>query len=330
MFLSVCIGECVGYRRRNSFGKARCGWYYGEKIIDVKGYGVERMWECEEKSFVGVDLDAENVGKITENGNMDIIYLPVEEIMPNRSQPRRVFDNSALVELSESIRNYGVIQPIVVRKIEDLNGSVFRYELVAGERRLRAAKMADLLKIPCVLVDIGEKESAEVAIIENLHRKDLNIFETAAAISSLIEIYGVTQEEIARRLSITQSAVANKLRLLRLSEAEKRVILDNNLTERHARCLIRVEDEGVRWEILSQIVQRGLNVKESEEYINGVLEARDGVFVAESREVSGVKHGDCVNIIQKAIDKLRKAGCETKSTCTETDDFYIYTITVDK
>ena len=278
-------------------------------------------------------LGSENVGngvKMVKKGNNEIVLLPVEEIMPNRAQPRRVFDNGSLMELVESIKENGVIQPIVVREIGDLVGSVFKYELVAGERRLRAVKMAGLGKIPCVLMEVDERKSAELAIIENLHRKDLNMFETAVAISNLIDLYGVTQEEIARKLSITQSAVANKLRLLRLSDAERRVILENNLTERHARCLLRVCDEQKRWDILEWIIQSGMNVKGAEEYVDGVLEielvGKNEVF----DEKMCVKRVNYANIIQKAIEKLRKSGCGAKSTCTETDDFYIYTITVDK
>lgn len=286
--------------------------------------------DCEkEVEVLGCD-GVELAESVEISGKKCIIMVSVEEIMPNRAQPRRLFDNVALEELAKSIEEYGVIQPIVVRKCEDLVGSVFKYELVAGERRLRAAKLVGLAEIPCVFMDVDEKESAELAIIENLHRKDLNIFETAAAISSLIELYGLTQEEIARKLSVTQSAIANKLRLLRFSDLEKRIILENNLTERHARCLLRISDEGERRGILGKMVDKGFNVKEAEEYVEW--------FLGERLAKKECSEYDCVirrvknsaHIIQKAIDKLRKAGCETKSTCTETDDFYIYTITVDK
>jgi len=265
-----------------------------------------------------------------ENEEKVVIMVLVEEIMPNRAQPRRVFDNAELEELAFSIREYGLIQPIVVRKCDELVGSVFRYELIAGERRLRAAKMVGITKIPCVLLEVDEKESAELAIVENLHRKDLNIFEIAEAISALVEIYGLTQDEVAKRLSITQSAVANKLRLLRLSDVERGLIMANNLTERHARALLRVGGECERLEVLGKIIADNMNVRCAEDYIEAYLECDEGINVDKNVGLSGNFAIKCTNVIQKAIDKLRKAGCETKSTCTETDGFYIYTITVEK
>lgn len=263
-------------------------------------------------------------------GNNGVIMVSVEEIMPNKAQPRRVFDNSALMELSESVRKYGVIQPVVVRKCEERAGSVFKYELVAGERRLRACKMAGMSVIPCVLVEVNEEQSAELAIIENLHRRDLNIFEMAEAIMSLIEIYGFTQEEIAEKLSVTQSAVANKLRLLRLSDEERRIVVSNGLTERHARGLLRVSDDATRMRVLERILERNMNVKAAEAYIECVLRGFAGKNGDEDGECVAEEDKKYVNVIQKAIEKLRRRGIEAKSTCTETDDFYIYTITVDK
>ena len=263
-------------------------------------------------------------GKTVSEGR---ITVAVEEIMPNRAQPRRVFDQNSLIELSESIRENGLLQPIVVRECEDVVGSVFKYELIAGERRLRACKMAGLTEILCILLDVGVEKSAELAIIENLHRKDLGIFETAEAIASLIEVYGLTQEEVARKLSITQSAVANKLRLLKLSETERELIISNDLTERHARCLIRIGDECARKDVLERIIEKKMNVSAAEEYVAGVLDGAEGLSGVVLRDGRGI---NCVNVIQKVINKLRKSGCEAKSTCTETDDFYIYTITVGK
>ena len=263
-------------------------------------------------------------GKTVPEG---ITMVAVEEIMPNRAQPRRVFDQNSLIELSESIGEHGLLQPIVVRECEEVVGSVFKYELIAGERRLRACKMAGLTEIPCILLDVGVEKSAELAIIENLHRKDLRIFETAEAIASLIEVYGLTQEEVARKLSITQSAVANKLRLLKLSETERELIMSNDLTERHARCLIRIGDEYARRGVLERIIEKKMNVSAAEEYVAGVLDDVEGSRGFVLRDGRGI---NCVNVIQKVINKLRKSGCEAKSTCTETDDFYIYTITVGK
>ena len=268
-------------------------------------------------------------GKLVGN---EIVWVSVEEIMPNRSQPRKVFDKEGVEELAKSIEEYGVLQPIVVRGCGKCGeNTVFKYELVAGERRLRAARMVGMDKIPCVLIDVDEEKSAELAIIENLHRKNLNFFEVAAAISSLIEVYGMTQEEVARKMSLSQPAIANKLRLLRFSEVERVFILKNNLTERHARCLLRILDPEQRSGVLKNVVLGGLNVNQTEKMIDRVL---DGGFLDDFKgggEANKEKNTDyCVDLVQKAVKKMRNSGFGAKSMCTETDEFYICTITIEK
>ena len=201
-----------------------------------------------------------------------VVYIPTEEIMPNRAQPRKSFNNDSLWSLAESIKRHGMLQPITVKKcIEISEHAIFKYELVAGERRLRAARLAGLMNVPCIVLRVNDKESAELAIIENLHRENLNIFEEAAAIAALMDIYGITQEGVAAKLSLTQSAVANKLRLLRLTEAERSVVTANGLTERHARALLRIKDAVLRSEVLGRIVAESMNVRAAEAYIERVL-----------------------------------------------------------
>ena len=273
------------------------GWYYSVKIKKNEVENVEKVGILEFEEFIGGE-ECDEVYYKEENGNNIVIMVSVEEIMPNKAQPRRVFDNLALEELSESIRIHGVIQPIVVRRCDEIVGSVFKYELIAGERRLRACKMAGIELIPCVLLDVGEEKSAELSIIENLHRKDLNVFETAEAISSLINVYGLTQEEVAAKLSVTQSAVANKLRLLRLSGAERELILANNLTERHARGLLRVIDGDLRMEVLKSVIDKGMNVKVAEEYIESVLSGLDVDKVGKSECFEGGRCKNYINVIQ--------------------------------
>ena len=278
-------------------------------------------------------LDEEDVvgggGKLVGN---EIVWISVEEIMPNRSQPRKVFDKEGVEELAKSIEEYGVLQPIVVRGCGKCGeNTVFKYELVAGERRLRAARMVGMDKIPCVLIDVDEEKSAELAIIENLHRKNLNFFEVAAAISSLIEGYGMTQEEVARKMSLSQPAIANKLRLLRFSEVEREFMLKNGLTERHARCLLRVLDPEQRSGVLKSVALGGLNVNQTEKMVDRVL---DGGFLDDFKgggEANKEKNTDyCVDLVQKAVKKMRDSGFGAKSMCTETDEFYICTITIEK
>lgn len=195
----------------------------------------------------------------------EIIHINVEDIVPNIYQPRKYFDEEALVELSNSIVNHGIIQPLTVRKIGDI------YELVAGERRLRAAKLAHLNEVPCTVVDITEKESAEIALLENLQREDLNFIEEAEAYYNLIQDHNFTQEQLANRMGKKQSTIANKLRLLKLSNKVREICLQNNLTERHARALLTLTDEKLQLKVIKAVVKKGLNVKGTEELINKEL-----------------------------------------------------------
>lgn len=263
----------------------------------------------------------------TENKNQEnrtILYIPTEEIMPNRAQPRKSFDNDTLWQLAESIKTHGVLQPITVRTHASSEHATFKYELIAGERRLRAVRLLGLTEIPAIILDINNRESAELAIIENLHRKDLNIFEEAAAIASLIDLHNLTQEEIAERLSLTQSAIANKLRLLKLTDTERAMIISNNLTERHARALLKLKDTVARSEALAYIISNNLNVKQSEIYIEHILSPH-----SESNSVV-YDYKNYISAIQKAIDGLRSIGAEAKTSCSETDNELIYTITINK
>ncbi len=200
-------------------------------------------------------------------GTRAVVDIPIEKLIPNPSQPRRDFDRERLSALRDSIIRYGILQPISVRRAE---GGMF--EIVAGERRWRAATEAGFLYVPAIIIDTDERESAELAIIENLQREDLNIFEQASAISSLINIYHITQDEAAEKLSVSQSYIANKLRLLRLTDEERKLILENSLSERHARALLRIRDEGERLTALRHIISYALNVASAERYIEALCE----------------------------------------------------------
>ena len=196
-----------------------------------------------------------------------VMFLPVDRIQPNPAQPRHYFDEESLIELSRSIMRYGIIQPLTVRR-----GSA-GYELIAGERRLRAARMAGLREVPCLLARADEEDSPLLALIENLQRRDLHWYEEAAAIAKLVSAYGLSQEQAAEKLGKSQSAVANKLRLLRLSPACVKLLRQNNLSERHARALLRLEDEELRLSALGEIAERHYNVAQTEAYIDSLLRA---------------------------------------------------------
>ena len=192
-------------------------------------------------------------------------YISLNQIRPNPQQPRRSFDEESLSELAESIRRYGILQPLTVRR----QGT--GYELVAGERRLRAAAMAGLREVPCLVAQVGEEDSALLALMENLQRRDLDCWEEAEALSRLIARYGLSQEETARRLGRSQPAVANKLRLLRLPDSVRQFLQENGLTERHARALLRLGTEEQQLAAAQVFCRRRMNVAAAEAYIEDLL-----------------------------------------------------------
>lgn len=194
----------------------------------------------------------------------------ISEISRNPNQPRRYFDPEAIATLAESIRQYGVLNPLTVRRTA--GGG---YELVAGERRLRAARVAGLTDVPCLLINADGEDSSVIALVENLQRRDLDFFEEANGFKRLIDQFGLTQEEAARKVGKTQSAVANKLRLLRLLQQNMELIRRNNLTERHARALLRLSEEADRINVTNYIIEHELNVSRTEEYIDEFLKAKE-------------------------------------------------------
>lgn len=199
------------------------------------------------------------------NMNNEIININIDKVIPNIYQPRKYFNEEAIEELSQSIKQYGIIQPLTVRKMGE------SFELVAGERRLRAAKLANLGTVPCNVIDITDSESAEIALLENLQREDLNYIEEAEAYYNLISDHNFTQDELAKRMGKKQSTIANKLRLLKLSAEVREICLQNKLTERHARALLTVPNEQLQLKIVKNVIKDGLNVKKTEELINKEL-----------------------------------------------------------
>lgn len=262
---------------------------------------------------------------ILKNENK-ISDIPIIKIRPNKAQPRKVFNEEDLNALSQSIAENGILQPLTVRKV-----SATEYELIAGERRLRASVMAGLRKVPCIVIKCSEKESAVYALLENLQRSDLGMFEEARGVSRLIRRYGLTQQEAAVKLGKTQSTIANKLRLLRLTYEEQEWIENAGLSERHARALLKLGDEGARREALSKIISESLNVQQSENLINLMLNSspknnkKQGTSKAVIKDVRIF-----VNTINKAIDTMRLAGIDAQSDKTDTDNFIEYTIRIPK
>lgn len=197
-----------------------------------------------------------------QNNENEVVYLYLDDIIPNRFQPRQVFDEKALKELAVSIKEHGVIQPIIVRNIGN------KYEIIAGERRYKASALAGLTKIPAIVRNLDDKESSKVALLENLQRKNLNPIEEARTYQKILELDQMTQEELAKTMGKSQSAVANKLRLLSLSDDVQDALLKEKISERHARALLAVDNQEKQKQLLNKIIANKMTVRELEEEIN--------------------------------------------------------------
>ena len=249
-----------------------------------------------------------------------IVYLAVDAIAPSAVQPRQNFPPAQLEELSRSIAEYGVLSPLTVRPRPD------GYELVAGERRLRAARMAGLSEVPCIVMELDLEEASFIALVENLQRNDLDFLEESRGIAQLIRLFGLSQEECARRLGKSQSAVANKLRLLRLPEDVLNAMRNAGLTERHGRALLRLEQRAA----LAYILSRDLNVAATDAYIDRLLEAkaapeseRQKTFILKDVRVF-------LNTISHSLDLMKQGGIDAGMQRQETDDALILTINIPK
>ena len=253
-----------------------------------------------------------------------IFYIKVSDIFPNPSQPRRVFEDSALHELADSITQLGILQPLSVRRC---NGG---YELIAGERRLRAAKIARLEEVPCLLMGVDDEQSSLLALVENLQRQDLDFMEEAEALFQLTHQFGLSQEEAAHRIGKSQSAVANKLRLLRLSAQCHSLLLENGLSERHARALLRLEQESDRLCVLTHIIKCKLTVAASEEYIERYLQ-KSSDLSSRKRMTFVIKDiRFFLNTVSRGVRIMKLSGIDAAYSHSETDIDIIVTIRIPK
>lgn len=251
-----------------------------------------------------------------------VLQIKTDDIRANPAQPRADFDNNSIIRLADSIRRYGIIQPLTVRRSDQ--DDIYAYELVAGERRLRAARMLGYFTVPCIVIEADEQTSAEMAIIENLLRKDLNMFEQAYGFKKLIENYGMTQDEVARKMSLSQSAVANKIRLLKLSDAEQRLVLEKDLSERHARALLRLDSKEARIEAINYIAATAMTVINTEQYIDEMLKraekcAEKPKKILENTAIFEKKTRQLVSGIQRKVDLLRQQGQSATCEVSEKD-----------
>lgn len=255
--------------------------------------------------------------------NCQIQLLPHELIKPNPHQPRVRFDYNELEGLACSIRANGMLQPINVRALEDGN-----YELISGERRLRAARMVGMAKIPSIVMNVSDEQSALFAIIENVQRQNLDFFEEAVAIERLMTVHGLSQEEIAKKLGKAQSTLSNKLRLLRLPEEMRDKIAYASLTERHARALLTIPDNSTRGRVLDIIIERHLTVAETERLISDIHRRRKSPKKPQTKVYKDMRI--FLNTLNHAVNAIRKAGIEADTAKSETDEYFEYVIRISK
>ncbi|KEK25652.1 nucleoid occlusion protein [Bacillus gaemokensis] len=270
------------------------------------------------------ELQNESHEEIDEKIHEEIQQIPIANIIPNRYQPRTVFDDARIEELALTIRTHGLIQPIVLRQYEE-----DKYEIIAGERRFRAATKLGWEKVPSIIKNLNDTETASVALIENLQREELTAIEEAVAYQKLIELHNLTQEALAQRLGKGQSTIANKLRLLKLPEEIKRSLLEKSITERHARALIPLKNEELQLKVLQEIVEKQLNVKQTEERIAKLLEEVKPKRKTKQKAVSRDMR-IAMNTIRQSLQMVANSGLNVNSEEEEFDEYYQITIKIPK
>ncbi|MFC4768464.1 nucleoid occlusion protein [Effusibacillus consociatus] len=257
------------------------------------------------------------------SGHEEVKQIPIDLIEPNRFQPRTVFDDERIDELSQTIRTHGLIQPILVRK----NGA--SYELIAGERRWRAAKKLGFANIPAIVRELTDTQAASVALIENLQREGLTAIEEAVAYQQLLDLHGLTQESLAQRLGKAQSTVANKLRLLNLPQEVQDALLAREITERHARALLSLPSVELQLKVLAEVIDKQLNVKQTETRIEQLLEQSNPK--PKPKKVSVSKDVRlAVNTIRQSLDMIHKTGLSVITEEQDHEEYYQFVIRVPK
>lgn len=253
------------------------------------------------------------------NTSNEIVDIELDKILPNPYQPRRSFERSAMDELVRSVRRYGVIQPIGVR----LAGS--GYELVMGERRLRASRLAGLKYIPAVVLDISDRDSAALSLIENMHRRELNYLEEADAMHSIMQDFGCTQEELAHILGKSRATIAGRLRLLRLSPDIKQMLIKNELSEGYARALLRLSRHDAQKNVLEQVTRYGLNVKKTEELIDSTIKNSGEIGIIKKHPRIKLCFRDIklfTNTLKQAVEQMNSSGMETEYEIKQYENLY--------
>ncbi|ATP42312.1 nucleoid occlusion protein [Solibacillus sp. R5-41] len=286
------------------------------------GGGVKQEQEPEVKSEVEV---IENVSMASE----EVVKIPIEKIIPNRYQPRTVFDDERIEELARTIHTHGVIQPIVIRPISDQPGN---YEIIAGERRYRAMKSLQWTDVPAIVRNLNDRETASIALIENLQREELTAIEEALAYQQLLEMHSLTQEALAQRLGKGQSTVANKLRLLKLPQFVQDAILNREISERHARALIAIKDEQLQLQLIAATKEFEWNVRQLEDQIQKLLQPEEPEVKREKPKRKAISKDVriALNTIKQSLSMVSKSGINVKTEEEDTEDYYQITVKIPK
>ncbi|RKQ32969.1 nucleoid occlusion protein [Oceanobacillus halophilus] len=274
----------------------------------------------------GLGDKTSNETKETETYHPDeVVQIPVKNIIPNRFQPRSIFSEEKIQELAQTIHTHGMIQPIVLRKLEEN-----KYEIIAGERRWRAVQSLGSDTISAIIREMTDTETASVALIENLQREELTVIEEAFAYAKLLEMHSLTQEALAQRLGKNQSTIANKLRLLKLPEEVQEALLNKAITERHARALIKLKDPQTQIEVLQTIIENELNVKQTEERIAKMQEPKENK--KKRPKLKGINKDIriAMNTIRQSLTMVTKTGVDVESDEKEYDDYYQITVKIPK
>lgn len=319
-YCSLMAGTCHLYRELviGSFVKV----VLGMKHTITRFFGLGEKDQQVELDTIETEVELDKIEVIDERD--EIKKIPIESIVPNRFQPRTVFDEAKIEELSRTIHIHGIIQPIVVREFE-----ADRYEIIAGERRWRAMKKLGWDLVPAIIKNLSDTETASVALIENLQREELSPIEEAIAYGKLLELHNLTQEALAQRLGKGQSTVANKLRLLKLPEEVQNALLNKQITERHARSLISLKDPEKQIKLLEEIIEKSLNVKQTEERVVRLLEQKTGK-PKPKRKAFSKDMRIAVNTIRQSLSMVSNSGINLAAEEEEFEDFYQFTIKIPK
>ncbi len=276
--------------------------------------------------FFGSGEKVANTSKNEVENSESVMKIAIDKISPNRYQPRTIFDDSKIEELARTIHTHGVIQPIVVRKLNN-----DRYEIIAGERRYRAMKSLNWTEVPAIIREMNDKETASVALIENLQREELTSIEEAQAYQRLLELHELTQEALAQRLGKGQSTIANKLRLLKLPEIIQQAILKREISERHARALVPIKDEVLQLQLLQETIEQDYNVRQLEQRINEILNPEEKPKKAKPRRKAVSKDiRIALNTIRQSLTMVNQSGIHLETEEEEHDEFYQITVKIPK